>query len=415
MVARKIRFFDVELIVILALGTGILLIGPVGTDHLRTFLTNLVLVFTLIELIRYRGSFFRYRSVVGLSVIIIFVFLFQTFRASHEFEYTAQQIYYLLRQYWWILIGPLVASHMQKYSDFIRILKIVVHTTIVSLVIRTFSWFFARFIHIVLFKNIVYEYGISWSRNGAVRIDATPLISIAIFGSLFLFLKYKKNIFIFETMFSFLYLCFVTQTRMLILGYLIGMTAVFIFKKSRTGFGKVLKFLLIVGGTVVSATYLWKEVLSYLGLASGVEGLEYRYYEFNYYFSLISQGKWVAGTGILSSTNLNSAKLLAGNLNTPMYLDDLGFFGLFIQIGLLSIVVYLLLYTYIVKTIIAVRAAGMQTESLFLIGIFAFILFVSFSLDLFGIQRILSVGFILAFCDFLRRASMSAENSDIVV
>ena len=155
MVARKIRFFDVELIVILALGTGILLIGPVGTDHLRTFLTNLVLVFTLIELIRYRGSFFRYRSVVGLSVIIIFVFLFQTFRASHEFEYTAQQIYYLLRQYWWILIGPLVASHMQKYSDFIRILKIVVHTTIVSLVIRTFSWFFARFIHIVLFKNIV--------------------------------------------------------------------------------------------------------------------------------------------------------------------------------------------------------------------------------------------------------------------
>ena len=72
-------------------------------------------------------------------------------------------------------------------------------------------------------------------------------------------------------------------------------------------------------------------LLSKMNITINDGSIGYRRYEFAYYSSLLLEGKWKTGLGIITSLNSNGNKLIFGNLDTPMYLDDLGIFECFLQ------------------------------------------------------------------------------------
>lgn len=85
-----------------------------------------------------------------------------------------------------------------------------------------------------------------------------------------------------------------------------------------------------------------------------------------------------------------------GNLDTPMYLDDLGIFECFVQFGLFSIFLYGALLFYMIYVLIKCKKSQKYDFILYLIGQLCYVAIVSLPLNLFVIQRIFSVPIILA-------------------
>lgn len=81
-------------------------------------------------------------------------------------------------------------------------------------------------------------------------------------------------------------------------------------------------------------------ILNKLNISLNDGSIGFRQYEYAYYSSLLLNGKWMTGLGIITSLNSEGNRLLFGNLNTQMYLDDLGIFECFLQFGLFTIFLY---------------------------------------------------------------------------
>ena len=138
-------------------------------------------------------------------------------------------------------------------------------------------------------------------------------------------------------------------------------------------------------------------ILNKMNITISDSSIGYRQYEFAYYSSLLFNGKWKTGLGILTSMNANGKILMFGNLDTQMYLDDLGIFECFLQFGLFSLFLYGVLLIYMIYVVIKCNRVKEYKYSLYLLGEFFYIVIVSIPLNSFGIQRIFMVPIVLAF------------------
>lgn len=137
-------------------------------------------------------------------------------------------------------------------------------------------------------------------------------------------------------------------------------------------------------------------ILGKMNITVSDGSIGYRQYEFAYYSSLLLNGKWKTGLGVLTSMNTNVKRLMFGNLDTQMYLDDLGIFECFLQFGLFTLFLYGLLLMYMLYVVIKCNRVKEYNYSLFLLGEFFYIVIVSIPLNSFGIQRIFMVPIVLA-------------------
>ena len=111
-------------------------------------------------------------------------------------------------------------------------------------------------------------------------------------------------------------------------------------------------------------------ILNKMNITISDSSIGYRQYEFAYYSSLLFNGKWKTGLGILTSMNANGKILMFGNLDTQMYLDDLGIFECFLQFGLFSLFLYGVLLIYMIYVVIKCNRVKEYKYSLYLLGEF---------------------------------------------
>jgi hypothetical protein len=398
----KIKPYDAGLYFMIALATGIFLVLPVTLDTWRNILAIVSILFFLVYIVTHKKKRYQMSKFYLLYLSCLFlIIIFQSIRSVTEYGYSAYELFYALRQYIWILLAiPLVLMFKRK-GDFNKVLNTIINITLFSLIIRAVTWFVYTFAGITLFDNVLYEYGISWGRNGTARIDATPLIGIVIVGLYYFYTKTRKKVYLFKLLMVFLYLIIVTQTRTLLISGLACCAIMFFLKRRKTNVRFIIQLAVLIVGAIAISLGAFDSLLNYLDLSSGVTGLGYRYYEFDYFLSLLEDGKWKFGLGILTSINSVSNNLLSGNLGTKMYLDDLGFLESFVQFGAFSILMYGLLYIYMYKVMRKCFKAQMDDYAILIIGLLAYIFIVSVPLNLFGIQRSFSIPIILAITGFI--------------
>lgn len=263
--------------------------------------------------------------------------------------------------------------------------------------LRTITWLCKNYLGITIFNSLLYEYGISWGRGGKLRIDATALIGVLIPALYYLYKKYKKKRYVVALMFVAAYLVFVSQTRSLILGTIACVISMFFLEK-RSSSKKLIVQLLLLAIFVIAVNMGFADtILNKMNITISDSSIGYRQYEFAYYSSLLFNGKWKTGLGILTSMNANGKILMFGNLDTQMYLDDLGIFECFLQFGLFSLFLYGVLLIYMIYVVIKCNRVKEYKYSLYLLGEFFYIVIVSIPLNSFGIQRIFMVPIVLAF------------------
>lgn len=401
----RINIYNCIWLIMVAIATGIFLVFPLALDSWRTLLAVMSIIFIILYGVTHK---FRKHNMDGyLRCYLIFLLIavgIQSVRACIIYNYSWYELFYALRQYIWIFLAiPLYIMIMRK-DNLDYYLDGIIKVILLSLTLRALTWMAYRFAGVTLFNNLLYEYGISWGRNGSIRIDATPLISIAVVGLYYLYIKRKNIKYLFELAFVFLYLLIITQTRMILLSALACVAIMFFFKRRKSNARFIIQTLIIILTVVIASLGGFDFILQYLDLSSGVEGLGYRYYELNYYLSLLEDGNWKWGLGILTSINDHSNFYLFGNLETKMYLDDLGLLECFLQFGLLTVVMYGGLYVYLFTTMKRCLKKGLHNYGILLLGILSYVFMLSFAMNLFGVQRSFSIAVILAFCAYINRS-----------
>jgi oligosaccharide repeat unit polymerase wzy len=246
------------------------------------------------------------------------------------------------------------------------------------------------------------EFGKLWYRNEtSIRVDGTPLISIAMFLTFYLFLKYRDKKYLYTLMFMLLFAIFVNQTRMLIFPQIFSMILMYVYHK----FPYMPLYLLFVIAGISCFFFLggsewFKNWIDAFNNGTSDMGLGYRYWELKYYLGLLTDYRWINGLGILTTSNPNSYFILFGPGRVQMYLDDLGFIELFVQFGLLAIFLYGYLLYMLTKLIRRMKTKQYIYERSLFIGLMANILITAPSLNIFGSQRSYSLVIILAMVFF---------------
>lgn len=403
---RRIRIELVELLyyISVALSVGLFLFLNVSLFVHRNLLT-LVSITTLILMIPTLLLNIRNisRSAFFFGITFLSCVLYQIIRATNTYFYSSIEIFYAIRQYTWVLLFfVLIYLFANDEKKMKRILDNTLSILSVSLLLRFFSWFSFTFLKANLFPNILMEFGKLWYRNEtSIRVDGTPLISIAMFLTFYLFLKYRDKKYLYTLMFMLLFAIFVNQTRMLIFPQIFSMILMYVYHK----FPYMPLYLLfvIVGISCFfffGGSEWFKNWIDAFNNGTSDMGLGYRYWELKYYLGLLTDYRWINGLGILTSSNPNSYFILFGPGRVQMYLVDLGFIELFVQFGLLAIFLYGYLLYMLTKLIRRMKTKQYIYERSLFIGLMANILITAPSLNIFGSQRSYSLVIILAMVFF---------------
>lgn len=393
----KIRLYESLIEVIIALGVGIPLILGGSLDTWRTVLTVAIVILVPLYVVTHElKKTYSDKFLWGYMLGTICIVTFELMKGKKLCAYSNYETFYAGRQYLWILFAIPLYYEIIKGENFDKYLKRIVRIIIASLSLRTISWLCKSYLGITIFNSLLYEYGNSWSRGGKQRIDATALIGVLIPALYYLYKKYKKKKYAAGLLFVAAYLVFVSQTRTLILGMIACFISMFILEKRSSSKKLIIQLLLLAIFAIAVNMGATDTILNKMNITVSDGSIGYRQYEFAYYSSLLLNGKWKTGLGVLTSMNTNGKRLMFGNLDTQMYLDDLGIFECFLQFGLFTLFLYGLLLIYMVYVVTKCNRVKEYNYSLFLLGEFFYIVIISIPLNSFGIQRIFMVPIVLA-------------------
>ena len=391
---------------LVAFAVGLPEVFFLSLDTVRNYMTilSLCILALSIPVVALNKSRFSKSSFFYLGALILCI-IFGAFRSHNLYHYSLKNMFYALRQYVWIfLYFPVLYIFKAKDYNMIKALGNVLTILNISLLFRTLTWAMYTLARIEIFPTILREFGDLWYRNdSSIRIDGTPLIMVGVLISVYLYFKLKKAKYLVSTFYILLYILMVNQTRVLAFSILVSVFFMYlaVHRDSKVTLKNLVAYTAIIVSVFVVSIYGYRFFMQ--NSSASDMGIGYRYWELNYYLSLLSDGNWKSGLGILTATNPRSYAVLYGHWDTRMYLDDLGIFELFFQFGLVSI----FMYGYLVwKTIQIYRKYDQEEdriEKALLIGLASYLVLTAVSLNAYGIQRSFSLSIILAILFFLEQ------------
>ena len=152
---------------------------------------------------------------------------------------------------------------------------------------RTVTWFCKNYLGIIVFYNLLYEYGNSWGRNSIQRIDAIALIGVLKPVLYNLYRKYNNRKYLWALGFVFTYLMLVSQTRTLILSSVVCIISMVFFEKRKSTNKLILQLLFLVAFAIAINMGALDFLLNKMNITINDGSIGYRWYEFSYYSSLL--------------------------------------------------------------------------------------------------------------------------------
>lgn len=402
--------------------SGIPIITDLNLDTWRTLLTLFILSYSLFRfgvyvktslninlnnnkdmIVKNIFKFYKNNFIYLYITLFLLIVVFEIIKSSILYKYSLYESFYSIREYIWLLAVIPFYRVFKSSDNCNKDLEHIINILLLSLVLRLIIWLFYTLFNVVVFQDLLFEFGKGWTRAGLIRMDATPLVGFITPTLYYLYLNNKRIKYLIEIGFVFFYLIMINQTRMIIIISLFTLVLMILiyqysihknlFSKLKINKKKVFySFLAILSILIIAVSaYLKTNKFSF-----NDSSLNYRLYEFSYYSSLLNKNNWFDGLGILTERSAISRDLLFGNISTKMYLDDLGFFQFFLQFGVFSLVLYILYCGYIIKIINLVKISDKNNIYIYFIGLFTYLVLIAIPLNVFGIQRIFYIILLLA-------------------
>lgn len=363
---------------------------------------NIFSVYVLLSLFYCFAHRRNKNSRTGLHIFLLVYFLIiigELIRTSQLYNYSPSEMYNAVRGYFWVIFALPLYRYISKKNNLVHYLASYAEILTIIFFVRIFILVIFQFTGIAVFPKLLFEYGLTnWIRNGRIRMDATGFIFLYICVNVYLYYETKKRKYVAFTSLAILYMLLVSQSKMGLL-YALLTTAIMIMVNIKGGIKSFIRNI-ILWGLIIGAFFAIQDILiknfTYYYNSST---LGYRWYEIEYYNKLFQQNM-LFGKGMLVSSNQQAYRLLFGNLNTQMYIDDIGVLGLLVQFGILGLIIYIGLFLYVLICGIKCLKNHKRSAGTLLIGLSASIAMMAISLNVYSLVYIVSVPFILAITAF---------------
>lgn len=317
-----------------------------------------------------------------------------------KYGYTFFTLLNSVMPYMYIVFAFTLINIFVLDGGYAKFLHVVSNIGFVMLMVRFAGWYLYNFKSNDTFMGLVLETP-NWIRNGLQRVDVVPL-----FGIIFVFYWFKfltgtnKKRYFLISLIMVLYLIFVTQVRYQLL-VIIVVALIMLYKRPPVRNTTIFKFTLFLAFLIVvmigGINFIIDlfSINSSLGSSTGI-----RIEAIHYFANLIEQRhSLLTGLGLLSQWNINASQILQipqqsmyyRGVPSYYYLTDLGIMGCFIQFGLLSIILYGLMFIKFFRTL-SIKTIS-ENDRLFLSGIILYLALSCISLNIFDLSRSFDVPF----------------------
>ncbi len=404
----------------IAVADGLLEIFSVNLYTCRTILTFLIIFTSALDLLYSRRKINIDKSVYIIVGILFIIPFYGLMRGINNYNYNAVETFFAFRIYIWVLftiplLRNLLYKNRKKY-----IIDAIIYTTLFVLLLKFVIALTYNITGHELFVDMLYEYANrGWIRSGRIRIDLKPLTHVVTVIIWYRYLLTKEKKYFFETAFVVLYILYVYQARASLLVVLSTILIMTLFEKRRKTSRLIVGIILIFGLFLFLTFGGLKAILNAIGIDLSSKSLfinpsEYRYWEINYYLDLLSQN-WKLGLGILSPRNAASARVLYGTAKDASYISDFGFLSIFLQMGVLGLLMYFVLYFYMIKTLIRCIKGKEYDLTILIFGLFFITVSYSLLVDLFQDDSIFSLPIMLAILGYINdRVSNKTYNKIMI-
>lgn len=381
---KKLKLSGFCLISLVLISTGFLQLFSISLNSVRTVEAIFIVFFFLFYVLSHLAIFTKVNEKYILAYW--FVIIIGLINSIQRYDFSIIDSLYSIRPYLWILlVYPLTGMVIDEGKE--KVFKYILYPYVFMLFFRLLSFSAFNLFHFTLFPDILQEYGSIWMRNSSIaRVDVTGLMFINLVFAFFLYYQTKETKFKLILFFIFICNLVISEYRSLIIASILSIIAMVFFSKERHI--SISAFIIIVMGIVVYSAIRWF-------LLGDANTLQYRYYEFNYYKELVNYHP-LFGMGILSPINMNTNFILHGNLDTQMYIADLGIMNSIVQFGFVgTCVLYIPILGELIHELLrSVRQKDIQWAIL-ISGILFYLLPASILQDFFNEKAIVSLPFLL--------------------
>ncbi|WP_022772883.1 hypothetical protein [Butyrivibrio sp. AE2015] len=416
----KIQIERLFYLLILSTLAGLFTVLSIQLETWRTVATAILLIYLLYFVIKVKSKRKISNCVRRYIFLYCIIIALETHLSIDRYGYSFAEIMFPLRGFLWVLMLFPLNTICKKQCSLDVLLNDVIKIGMISIVLRTFSWIIYTIFNFAIFPDLLFELtnGVAaWTRAGTLRLGASCLWPIIIIGSEYMYNKNGKRRYIYTILIVIIYLAIVTKSRTYLLQSIIYLVP-FVYWLISKRISSKSRFLFLLFTVVVGIGLILliaPFILSYLGLDSGIMGLEYRYWELKYYTSLIDNTNILTGIGILSGYNSLSRAILNGPYQTQMFLDDLGYIQSYVQFGLMTVA----LYGGLIICVISAAIKSLKTKSYNnLVVSSALLLYVvvgSLTHDIFDVNKAITVPIILSICSFLIDISGGRQINNILI
>lgn len=405
----KVRFTVEKLffVLIFSMLSGLFLITSLNIEHWRNFAPFIAVAcfiyyfFHHNQTMRSIDSFAKRYMQVFLVIII-----YESIYSSNLYNYSIMELMYSLRGFVLLVLVLPIFVFCKVHGGIDDFLKMFQRVILLSVLLRVFVWTVYTLTGIPIFTDLLFENtGVEKAafRNNLLRIDPTHFWPVLEISLLYFYNKTKKRKYMIFSLALISFLIVLSQTRTYILQslvYFVVMIYLNVAERIKNS-SKIYFYFISFAIGIFSLVIILTPILSYLGLDTGIMGLQYRYWEIKHFLGMINENNIFHGIGILSGINDVSNSLLYTNYGTKLYLGDVGMLESFVQFGCLAVPLYVGLWLYIFKTIKKCKRVKMKNEMILLTGFFTYSFVGSLTLDLFDGFKIANVPIIIGLCAYI--------------
>ena len=278
-----------------------------------------------------------------------------------------------------------------------KTLSMVTNCVLVFLGIKTVIWFLYVFGKVIVFHQLLFEYGDTWVRNGVQRINAGYLVGIALaFCVTKGFSQKKRNLYKVLSIFIILYVWFIAAFRFQFIATIITLIACVYFTDNNRS--KTLNRLIILALILVASfSPFMFDLIDSFSSSNEVYGASttIRFLTFDHFYQLMIDRNPILGLGLLISENPITLELIRKSQWRLYYIEDIGIIGSWFKFGILTIGIYGQILYLGIKDVFDKRRVS-SVSKMMLIGIVVYLFFSSLMLSIFDLQRAYDVPFYLA-------------------
>lgn len=321
------------------------------------------------------------------------------------FHYSNSILLAELLPYTYIFIAYPLVYIFSIDNGIYKFLNLIFFLTFVMIILKFCGWYLNNYLNISVLNNLFLEDG-SWVRNGLQRLNMVPLSDILFVYSLSNFLTHKHIISSsLITIVIFLYSLFVTQARFLSIILVIVFLSMVLFRVKNGGLFSYLVRSLLIFSLAVFIIIGGLNLIINIFSVNGDNGSSTiaRLDNINHFSNILfTSNKWILGLGFLSTNDPISFSYLFKNYSAVYYLSDIGIFGNFVVFGLLSLLIYGVLYLLFMRVIDKYKNYKDNLQlKLILIGIFTYIVCSTLTLNIFDMVRAYNLPFYLAIYSYI--------------